>query len=69
VEDTTFTLINVKDDVIFKVDNTTEAIKVVTFRLGKTGPYTERMTREEYLSGELNARVARLQQQLHTLPQ
>lgn len=68
MEDTSFLLINVKDDVVFNADNTTSRIKVISFRLGKTGPYTERMTPDEYLAGELNARVAKLQAQLQTLP-
>jgi hypothetical protein len=68
MEDTTFRLINVKDDIVFNLDNTTSPVKVVSFRLGKTGPYTERMTPDEYMNGELNRRVQRLQQQLATLP-
>jgi flavodoxin len=68
MEDTTFTLINVKDDIVFNLDNTTSPVKVATFRLGKTGPYTERMTPQEYLDGELRNRVARLQAQLAALP-
>lgn len=69
MEDTAFTLINVKDDIRFNLDNTTTPIKVITFRLGKTGPYTERMTPEQYLAGELSNRVAMLQAQLRALPQ
>lgn len=69
MEDTTFTLINVKDDVRFNADQTVSPLKVVTFRLGKTGPYTERMTPDEYLTGELTTRVARLQAMLRALPE
>lgn len=67
--DTHFELINIKDDVRFNRDNTTTPLKVVTFFLGKTGPYTERMSPEEYLAGELQVRVARLQATLGALPQ
>lgn len=69
MESTTFTLINVKDDVVFNLDNTTSPVKIVTFRLGKTGPYTERMSPEAYLAGELVRRVQMLQAQLTALPQ
>lgn len=69
MEDVTFLLINAKDDVIYKPDNTTEPVKVVTFRLGKTGPYTERMTPAEYLAGELTNRVERLRAVLRSMPE
>lgn len=69
MESTDFLLINIKDDIVFELDGSTKKVKVITFRLGKTGPYTERMSPEEFLAGDLNARVALLQAQLRALPQ
>lgn len=68
MDDTSLLIINVKDDIVFKPDNTTEPVKVISFRLGKTGPYVEKMTPQQFIDGELNVRVAKLQAVLSNLP-
>jgi hypothetical protein len=55
-----------KDDVTPKRDGTMERTRVYTFYLGKFGPFTEKIPRENEQETELRDRVERLRAALRT---
>lgn len=64
-----FQLVRLQDEQKIEADTTLTWYRLVVFRLGNTGPYTERFKREEFTPQALEERVALLRSHLLQLPQ
>lgn len=60
-------IIRMQDESPFKRDGSIERVKRVDFFIGKFGPFTERFPAAEFSADALNARTAKLRDELRAL--
>lgn len=58
---------DIRDEIVLETGGNTSKVKTVRFRLGKFGPFTERVPNDENWQLELNRRIDTLRRNLNGL--
>jgi hypothetical protein len=60
--------VGIRDETRFNARGETTKVKILTFKVGPFGPFTETFPAEEFTDANVSARVQALRQQIERLP-